>query len=121
MSLTDVGINFISKKFKNPHEIIASAIDYGIEIMIGITNNYSDIYENMQLCRKYKQVYCTIGIHPHSAKTLNQFRLNKLDKIITNAKRNNFYPSKIVAIGECGLDYDRYFSKEEDQKFWFQN
>ena len=120
MSLTDVGINFISKKFKDPDNIISSAIDYGIEIMIAITNNHSDIYKNMQLCRKYKQVYCTVGVHPHNAKGLNQFRFNKLDKIIVDAKRNNFHPCKIVAIGECGLDYDRYFSKEEDQKFWFE-
>lgn len=120
MSLTDIGVNFISKKFNNRDSIITSAIDYGIAIMVGITNSYSDIYSNMQLCRKYKQVYCTVGVHPHNAKTLNQFRLDKIDKIITNAKRNNFYPSKIVAIGECGLDYNRYFSKEEDQKFWFK-
>lgn len=52
-------------------------------------------------------MYCTVGVHPHDAKTCNE---NTIATLTNLAKSNH-----VVAIGECGLDFDRNFSKPEIQ------
>lgn len=53
------------------------------------------------------RLYCTVGCHPtrclefdEKSTTPTQY-LEKLRKIIENGK------SKVIAVGECGLDYER--------------
>ena len=43
--------------------------------------------------------YSTIGIHPHEAAKFSSDQIDSLEKIYKND------PSKVVAVGECGLDY----------------
>ena len=61
--------------------------------------------------------YCAAGIHPCRA---SQYAIDKktfegyfqeIEEIIKNAKKG-----KLIAIGECGLDYDRFkFANKESQ------
>ena len=51
-------------------------------------------------------------MHPHDAKTCNGHTINELEKIAKN--------ECVVAIGECGLDYNRNFSPQDIQKKWFE-
>ena len=53
-------------------------------------------------------VYGTAGIHPHNADSAKKEDFELIEKI---ASEND----KIVAIGECGLDFDRMFSTKENQ------
>ena len=53
-------------------------------------------------------VYGTAGIHPHNADRASQQDFEKIERIVTQN-------DKIVAVGECGLDYDRMFSARENQ------
>ena len=57
-------------------------------------------------------LYSTSGVHPHDAKTCNEKTLEILEK---NAKKEC-----VVAIGECGLDYNRDFSPRDVQRYWFE-
>jgi TatD DNase family protein len=57
---------------------------------------------------KSKKFYCTVGVHPCRAneveangRTQEEY-FKELDDLIT------LHKGKCVAIGECGLDYDRY-------------
>lgn len=59
-----------------------------------------------------KNIHYTLGIHPHNA---SQFKLNDLEYI---ESQNN--DEKFFAIGECGLDYKRMFSKKEEQIYAFE-
>lgn len=52
----------------------------------------------------------TAGVHPHDAKTCNAETLQELRAL---AKHEH-----CVAIGECGLDYDRMFTAHEVQLEW---
>lgn len=63
------------------------------------------------------ELYSTVGCHPTRC---NEFLedagayLDALEKLITS------HPSKVVAIGECGLDYDRlHFCPEDIQRRFF--
>lgn len=58
------------------------------------------------------RLFFTAGVHPHDAKSCNAATLTTLRKLASS--------SVCVAIGECGLDYDRMFSPREVQLEWFQ-
>lgn len=56
--------------------------------------------EVLELCSRYSNVYGTLGIHPESAS----------DKYDLDFVSNHINDSKIVAVGEIGLDY--YYTKD---------
>ncbi|KAJ1462419.1 hypothetical protein M885DRAFT_505247 [Pelagophyceae sp. CCMP2097] len=58
------------------------------------------------------KVYCTAGVHPHDASSFDAGTLSQLEVIASHAL--------CVAVGECGLDYDRMFSPREAQLFAFE-
>lgn len=53
-------------------------------------------------------MFGTAGIHPHNADSARKEDFELIEKIITEN-------SRIVAVGECGLDFDRMFSTKENQ------
>lgn len=55
-----------------------------------------------------------LGIHPHDAKFFTDSSLDFLRKHLTEN-------SNCVAVGECGLDFNRNFSSRNDQIFAFRH
>lgn len=66
----------------------------------------------VNLTREYNQIFGTVGIHPHESKYFNQ------DDLIQMATWLN--DSKIVGIGEIGLDYFYDLSDRDIQKSVFR-
>ena len=87
----------LEKKEYNVEEIIKN-IENNIIIVSGY-NDESNI-EVIELIDKYPNVYGTIGIHPSDIKTSN---ISIVEKYVNH--------SKIVGIGEIGLDY--HYGKED--------
>jgi len=58
------------------------------------------------------RLYFTAGVHPHDAKTCNHATIAQLRALAAT--------DSCIAIGECGLDYDRMFSPREVQQQWFR-
>jgi TatD DNase family protein len=56
--------------------------------------------EAVALAARFENVYATVGMHPHDAKDVSAEDLAKLRELIVH--------SKVVAVGETGLDY--YYS-----------
>jgi len=56
--------------------------------------------------------YSTAGIHPHDAKSFDGNAIPTLKSLAVQ--------DHVVAVGECGLDYDRNFSTPEKQRFVFE-
>eukprot|EP00929_Paragymnodinium_shiwhaense_P068349 TRINITY_DN3434_c1_g1_i2.p1 TRINITY_DN3434_c1_g1~~TRINITY_DN3434_c1_g1_i2.p1 ORF type:complete len:490 (-),score=89.59 TRINITY_DN3434_c1_g1_i2:455-1924(-) len=59
---------------------------------------------------KLPELYFTAGVHPHDAKSCNEQTLATLTALAGHPR--------CVAIGECGLDYDRMFSARDVQLEW---
>lgn len=77
-----------------------------------LINNSSDIkglVKGIRLANEYPQIFCTLGAHPYEA--LNYITDEFEKHIFANADN-----SKVVAIGEIGLDYHRPDSPREAQK-----
>ena len=53
-------------------------------------------------------LYCTAGVHPHDAKSVSTDYIAQLRQLHTNPK--------VVAVGECGLDFNRDFSPRPQQE-----
>lgn len=102
----DIGVNLFCKQFPNPEQIINDALQSGVTCILTGT----DPKENRQIDTfiNNHQAYGTVGIHPHNADSTRDKDYLEIENI---AKTNN----KIMAIGECGLDFDRMFSTKENQ------
>ena len=59
-----------------------------------------------------RQVFLTIGCHPHYADRMRGNRTNQLAMLVSG--KSQYLPRKVVALGECGLDYSRKNTIEKD-------
>ena len=111
MKYYDIGLNLFCRQFPDPEKIIADAINNGVCCILTGT----DTKENRKINSfvKTHDVYGTVGIHPHNADWARQEDFQLIEKILSEN-------SKMVAVGECGLDYDRMFSTKENQVRCFE-
>lgn len=102
----DIGLNLFCKQFPDPEKVIRDAVDHDVCCILTGT----DSKENQKIDRfvRTHDVYGTAGIHPHNADRASQEDFAGIEKIISENQ-------KVVAVGECGLDYDRMFSTRENQ------
>ena len=102
----DIGLNLFCRQFPEPEKIISDAASHGVRCILTGT----DADENKKIDRfvKNHDSYGTTGIHPHNADRAKQDDFKQIEQIISENH-------KIIAVGECGLDYDRMFSKKENQ------
>jgi TatD DNase family protein len=54
---------------------------------------------------------CTAGVHPHHARECDAQTIPQLRALAAQPR--------VVAIGECGLDFNRNYSPHPDQEKWF--
>lgn len=110
--MIDIGLNITSKQFNNDkEEIIKTAIKNGIYDFIFTGTSLENSLRSQQFIKDNNIGYFTAGLHPHNAKDWifysENSTYNKIKKMSSD--------KKLVAIGECGLDYDRMFSPKEIQ------
>lgn len=95
--------------YSNLDMVIARALDKNIKYLLTISTT-NESYEKIKLIiKKYKEIYGTYGIHPHEAKS---YKGLKKDDIIKKIDNN----SKVIGIGETGLDFFYEHSEKEIQK-----
>lgn len=92
-------------------DIIKNALDNGVEKLIVPAAYPTDIEVVKELAQKYENVYGLLGVHPSEVKGWND---DLIDKIKEYSKS-----SKIVGIGEIGLDYywDKSFNDLQKEVF----
>lgn len=98
---THCHLNF--KAFENDvDEVIKSAFEKGVKAIINVGAQIDSSQKAIELAEKHQNLYATVGIHPHHTDELKQNWEFKLEELAKNAK--------VVALGECGLDYFSYQS-----------
>lgn len=99
-------------------EVIQRARAAGVDKMICVGTSPEDNLQAIAVAEKYDDIYASVGLHPHFfneiEKEISNFKSQAPNKSqITNSKIQNLVEelrslagnSKVVAIGECGLDY----------------
>jgi TatD DNase family protein len=112
--LIDIGINLCNKQFQNIEaKIIENGIEAGVLKMILTGTSIRNSQDSAKLASKYPGIlYSTSGIHPHDAKSFDEQSISKLKLLLTE--------NHVVAVGECGLDFDRDFSPRDIQEKCFK-
>jgi len=98
---------YIDSSPQKQDELVKEAVDNGIDTIICIGIDAETSRQSIELADKYEAVFATVGLHPHDAKKFSDRLLNELRSLAAH--------SKVVAIGECGLDYYRNLSPKEMQ------
>ncbi|WP_371375043.1 TatD family hydrolase [Thalassotalea aquiviva] len=107
--MIDIGVNLSNKRFdKDRDEVILAAKHAGVDTMILTGTSIAESQQVVALCQLYPNMYCTAGVHPHDADGVSTNYLETLQDIASN--------NKVVAIGECGLDFNRNFSTPDNQQ-----
>lgn len=99
----------------NADKVIESATSDGVVKFVCIGSSVEDSKRAIKFASKRANCWASIGLHPHEAK-LGTLALLQLKNILDNendASINDF--QKVVAIGECGLDYHYMHSSKEEQ------
>lgn len=89
------------------HDILQNLITNN-QIAICNGDNIKTSKQSIELSCQNKNIYATVGVHPHEAETFTDNTISELKNLTTN--------KKVVAIGEIGLDYYYNFSPKEIQK-----
>jgi len=81
----------------------------GISLVINPGADMISSRKAIDYARAYEYVYAAVGVHPHDAEGMKDGDLDELERMALSE-------SKVVAIGEIGLDYFYDFSPREVQK-----
>ena len=103
----------LDKLESNPEETVEEAKQEGVNTMVTISVDEESFDFVSKAVKQFKDVYGTVGIHPHDASEFSP----KLEKNIRKMARDQ---DKLIAIGETGLDYHYMNSSSEDQQFAFR-
>ena len=113
MSLIDSHAHLDLPEFDADRDaVIRRARDGGIDAIITVGIGIRECRRALELAGRHPFIYATLGIHPHNAGDVD---LAMLDFVEQNARK-----SKVVALGEMGLDYFRNLSPRQDQQRCFR-
>jgi len=87
--------------------VVARAEDFGVSVCVTIGTTLAKFPRVREVAERFPNVYCSVGIHPHEAKIEP---LASPSPLIECAQ-----DSKVVGIGETGLDYYYEHSPREAQ------
>lgn len=93
---------------RTPEQVINDARAADVTRMLNIGTTLADSRLAIELAAKHDGMWASIGIHPHEA-------TNHKDAASKQAFRELAEAEKVVAVGECGLDYFYTHSPREDQ------
>lgn len=109
---THAHLNFSNFADTTPQHIIERAKNAGVTKIINIGADLKTSQESVELAKQFSEIYATVGIHPHDAQSVNDNAISQLKELAKN--------TKVVAIGEIGLDYFKYDGNRDIQKNAFR-
>jgi len=107
MQLADIGANLTHASFREDLDaVLARARAAGVETIVVTGTSPEETRKALAL-----DFWTTAGVHPHNAKDCGPGIIAELRELARDPK--------VVAIGECGLDFNRNYSPHPDQEKWF--
>jgi TatD DNase family protein len=112
--LVDIGVNLVHARFKADRgAVLERAAAAGVEALIITGTSVWASRAALELARTRPGfLYSTAGVHPHDARHSGEQTLDELRSLAASRE--------VVAIGECGLDFNRDFSPRPAQERCFE-
>lgn len=110
----DIGVNLTGSSFKQDLEDVVQRAQYvGVSRMIVTGTNIEHSQLALALNHQFPGVlFSTAGVHPHHA---SEFDTDSIAML-----RHLCREPTVVAVGECGLDYNRNYSTPDAQRLAFE-
>ncbi|QFU02427.1 Tat-linked quality control protein TatD [Halomonas sp. THAF5a] len=111
--LVDIGANLTHESFARDLEATlerARAANVTTLILTGTDREHAE--QAIALARRYLGLYATAGVHPHDA--------SRWSPSLAAAMGELHRAPEVVAVGECGLDFNRNFSTPAEQERAFE-
>jgi TatD DNase family protein len=109
----DIHAHYDDERYDKDRDYILGGLqDKGVKYVINSGADIDSSVKSIEYSEKYDYIYATCGIHPGYVSGLREEDLEKLKELSKH--------SKVVAIGEIGLDYYYDTSNKEQQKYWFR-
>ena len=113
MQLIDIGVNLTNPSFDEKHQaVLDRAYAAGVQQLVVTGTSLDGSEQALELCVKFdesgQRLFSTAGIHPHSASDWTGDSARRLRGLLSE--------SRVRAVGECGLDFNRDFSPRPQQE-----
>jgi TatD DNase family protein len=115
--IIDIGANLGNKAFREDLDaVLARAHDAGVEAIVATGTSVAGSQRAWEIAERRRdrspRLFATAGIHPHDASHYGPDALVALRELCARPE--------VVAVGECGLDFDRNFSPRDAQLGCFE-
>jgi TatD DNase family protein len=112
--IIDIGVNLAHRSFRRDRtQVIERAFASGVGTMIITGTSIAGSQEALRIAQDYPgQLFATAGVHPHDSRHCTETTISELQQLASQ--------KAVVAIGECGLDFNRDFSPRPEQEKWFE-
>jgi TatD DNase family protein len=111
--MIDIGVNFHSSQLKGRSaELLSRAAAAGVSHILATGTSLHASEVALAFARTHERVWATAGVHPHDAKHWTAQSAEQFEPLWAD--------DLVVAVGECGLDYNRMFSPLAEQRAAFE-
>ena len=92
---------------REPALVVEGARTAGVSRLICVGVDVQTSVRSLELADSLEGVFATAGMHPHDAAAFDGEASARIEELL--------HDPRVVAVGECGLDYFRMRSPKEDQ------
>lgn len=107
-NIFDTHAHYDDSRFDEDRErLILSLEEKGVSHIVNCGCDLSSSLSTVALAEKYSFIYAAVGVHAHEAEEATESDIEEIEKLYVN--------SRVVAVGEIGLDYHYDFSPRDRQ------
>ncbi|MGH8690907.1 MAG: TatD family hydrolase, partial [Burkholderiales bacterium] len=109
--MIDIGANLTHPAFQPDLDaVVARARPAGVAQVVVTGTTVGESRRAIEIAGQYS-LLATVGVHPHHARECGPGTIPELRSLAARPR--------VVAFGECGLDFNRNYSPHPDQEKWF--
>ncbi|MEC7197285.1 MAG: TatD family hydrolase [Pseudomonadota bacterium] len=110
----DIGANLTSSHFSDDLDsVLDESFDAGVKKICITSSNLQDVRNAKKITERNKNLYYSVGFHPHNAKDFKIEFLKDMSIYLDDPRA--------ICLGEMGLDFNRNFSSREEQILCFES
>lgn len=107
-NIFDTHAHYDDERFdEDRDELLSSLFEGSVSHIIGCGCDLKSSLKTIAMADRYPKLFAAIGVHPHEAEDCTDSDLAEIKKLFSH--------SKVVAVGEIGLDYHYDFSPRDRQ------